>query len=100
MLNDQLEAELLRDCEAHESDSVFKTKVTSTTGTHRNLEKAAAQFVSKTRAQIVAMVQETLEGHQRAIMAELTVDQIYKDRYVLILFGAVGGEALTTDHAV
>ena len=26
------------------------------------------------------MVRETLEGHQRAIMAELTVDEIYKDR--------------------
>jgi flotillin len=45
-----------------------------------NLQRAASQFVSKTREQIIDMVRETLEGHQRAIMAELTVDEIYKDR--------------------
>ena len=44
------------------------------------VHKAAGQFVSKSKGEIIDMVKETLEGHQRAIMAELTVDEIYKDR--------------------
>ena len=42
--------------------------------------QAAAQFVGKDKSTIERMIGETLEGHQRAIMAELTVPQIYKDR--------------------
>ena len=36
--------------------------------------------MGKDRSTIERMIGETLEGHQRAIMAELTVPQIYKDR--------------------
>lgn len=71
--------EELMDSEAHEGDEDFKTKVV-TTSDMQNLQRAAAQFVSKTKEEIIGMVRETLEGHQRAIMAELTVDEIYKDR--------------------
>lgn len=67
------------DSEAHEGDSDFRAKVV-VTQEMANLQRAASQFVSKTREQIIDMVRETLEGHQRAIMAELTVDEIYKDR--------------------
>lgn len=67
------------DSEAHEGDSDFRKKVVATKELG-NLARAASQFVSKTREEIIDMVRETLEGHQRAIMAELTVDEIYKDR--------------------
>ena len=39
----------------------------------KNLDKAAAQFVSKSRDEIVAMVRETLEGHQVSSTAHLYV---------------------------
>lgn len=65
------------DSEAHEGDEDFKAKVTTK---QTNISKAAGQFVSKSKNEIIDMVKETLEGHQRAIMAELTVDEIYKDR--------------------
>jgi hypothetical protein len=74
------DTELLADCETHEGDEDFIKKVTTSGEARKNLEKAAAQFVDKSREQIQDMVRETLEGHQRAIMAELTVDEIYKDR--------------------
>eukprot|EP01044_Picomonas_judraskeda_P004679 COSAG03_NODE_417_length_8084_cov_21.636694_4_plen_785_part_00 len=67
------------DSEAHEGDADFRRKVV-VTNDMANLQRAASQFVSKTREEIIDMVRETLEGHQRAIMAELTVDEIYKDR--------------------
>ena len=67
------------DSEAHEGDGDFRKKVV-VTQEMANLQRAASQFVSKTREEIIDMVRETLEGHQRAIMAELTVDEIYKDR--------------------
>ena len=77
-VSDAQHQEEIADSEAHEGDEDFKDKVTRKA--QSNLDKAAAQFVSKERHEIIDMVRETLEGHQRAIMAELTVDEIYKDR--------------------
>eukprot|EP01046_Picozoa_sp_COSAG06_P032561 COSAG06_NODE_3265_length_5594_cov_4.359054_4_plen_508_part_00 len=71
--------EELMDSEAHEGDEDFKEKVVTTSGMP-NLQRAAAQFVSKSKEEIIDMLRETIEGHQRAIMAKLTVDEIYKDR--------------------
>ena len=44
------------------------------------LKVAAEQFLGKSVKQIKATVQMTLEGHLRAILGTLTVEEIYKDR--------------------
>ena len=38
------------------------------------------QFIDKTDKEILDIARATLEGHQRAIMGALTVDEIFKDR--------------------
>ena len=42
---------------------------------------AAEQFGDKTPQEIIHILTETLEGHQREIMAHMTVEEIY--RYLL-----------------
>eukprot|EP00095_Tigriopus_kingsejongensis_P003186 snap_masked-scaffold91_size383040-processed-gene-1.17 protein:Tk03186 transcript:snap_masked-scaffold91_size383040-processed-gene-1.17-mRNA-1 annotation:"Flotillin-1 " len=44
------------------------------------LRSAAEQFGTKTPFQIKEIAKETLEGHQRAIMGGMTVEDIYRDR--------------------
>jgi flotillin len=44
------------------------------------LRAAAEQFGDKTEEEISAVAHETLEGHQRAIMGNMTVEEIYRDR--------------------
>ncbi|XP_043305820.1 flotillin-1 isoform X2 [Cervus elaphus] len=44
------------------------------------LAAACQMFLGKTEAEIAHIALETLEGHQRAIMAHMTVEEIYKDR--------------------
>lgn len=44
------------------------------------LQAACQQFLGKTEKDIQRIAQETLEGHQRAIMGNMTVEEIYKDR--------------------
>jgi len=44
------------------------------------LRSAVEQFIDKTDKEIRAVATATLEGHQRAIMGALTVDEIFKDR--------------------
>lgn len=44
------------------------------------LNRAIEQFLGKTEDEIQRIAQETLEGHQRAIMGNMTVEEIYKDR--------------------
>lgn len=44
------------------------------------LYAACQQFLGKTQEQVRAVALETLEGHQRAIMGTMTVEEIYKDR--------------------
>ena len=41
---------------------------------------ACEQFLAKSEEQIQQVALETLEGHQRAIMGSMTVEEIYKDR--------------------
>merc|ERR1712018_73707 len=41
---------------------------------------ACEQFLSKSEELIQQVALETLEGHQRAIMGSMTVEEIYKDR--------------------
>jgi len=44
------------------------------------LAAAAEQFGSKTEQEIMYVARETLEGHQRAIMGNMSVEEIYRDR--------------------
>jgi len=44
------------------------------------LQTACQQFLGKSEVDIRRIAQETLEGHQRAIMGCMTVEEIYKDR--------------------
>lgn len=41
---------------------------------------ACEQFLGKTEHEIQHIALVTLEGHQRAIMGSMTVEEIYKDR--------------------
>ncbi|XP_071476106.1 flotillin-1-like [Diadema antillarum] len=50
-------------------------------GSSKDMLKAAAQqFLGKSEREIEQIAMETLEGHQRAIMGTMTVEEIYKDR--------------------
>ncbi|KAI8779052.1 flotillin-1-like isoform X1 [Biomphalaria glabrata] len=50
-------------------------------GTNDKLLQAACElFLGKSEKDIRKVAQETLEGHQRAIMGNMTVEEIYKDR--------------------
>jgi len=44
------------------------------------LRAAIEQFGDKTEDEIAYVAKETLEGHQRAIMGTMTVEEIYRDR--------------------
>ncbi|KAI0220311.1 Flotillin-1, partial [Lamellibrachia satsuma] len=44
------------------------------------LRSACQQFLGKKQEKIQRIALETLEGHQRAIMGNMTVEEIYKDR--------------------
>ncbi|CDS36660.1 flotillin 1 [Echinococcus multilocularis] len=44
------------------------------------LSAACEQFLGKSEREIQEIARETLEGHQRAIMGNMTVEEIYKDR--------------------
>jgi flotillin len=44
------------------------------------IRTAAEQFLSKTPTEIMAIAHQTLEGHLRAIIGRLTVEELYKDR--------------------
>ncbi|KAM8871270.1 flotillin-1b isoform 3-T3 [Spinachia spinachia] len=44
------------------------------------LATACQMFMGKSEAEIAQIALETLEGHQRAIIAHLTVEEIYQDR--------------------
>ncbi|CAG5889162.1 unnamed protein product [Menidia menidia] len=50
-------------------------------GQNKQMLAAACQmFMGKSEPEIAQIALETLEGHQRAIIAHLTVEEIYKDR--------------------
>ena len=44
------------------------------------IRTAAEQFLSKTPHEIMQIAHQTLEGHLRAIIGKLTVEELYKDR--------------------
>ncbi|XP_023233958.1 flotillin-1-like isoform X2 [Centruroides sculpturatus] len=44
------------------------------------LRAACEQFLGKNEDEIMNVAKETLEGHQRAIMGQMSVEEIYKDR--------------------
>ena len=47
------------------------------------LRRAASQFAGWSKAQIEARVTETLAGHQRSVLSEITVPELISDRMVL-----------------
>jgi len=56
----------------------LQVKITSSN--EEMLRSAVEQFADKTDQEIQDVARTTLEGHQRAIMGALTVDEIFKDR--------------------
>lgn len=57
---------------------IAQVKITS--NNEEMLRAAVEQFIDKTEKEIQDVARVTLEGHQRAIMGALTVDEIFKDR--------------------
>eukprot|EP00045_Choanoeca_perplexa_P004542 m.38999 g.38999 ORF g.38999 m.38999 type:complete len:427 (-) comp12629_c0_seq1:54-1334(-) len=57
---------------------VAQVKVESTD--RECLHRACQQFLGLSDREIQGVIQETLEGHQRAIMGTMTVEEIYQDR--------------------
>lgn len=45
-----------------------------------SIRTAAERFLSKTRAEIINVAHETLAGHLRAIIGNMTVEEIYRER--------------------
>merc|ERR1712131_497946 len=63
--------------------SVIGTAQVKINGEHQDmLEKAAEQFGGKHPDEIQRICLETMEGHQRAIMGNMTVEEIYRERKV------------------
>lgn len=58
------------------------------------LDQACQVFLNKTNKEVLDVCKETLEGHQRAIMGQMTVEEIYKDRKK---FSAAVFEVASTD---
>jgi flotillin len=58
-------------------DGVAQIKVK---GDEVSIGTAAQQFLSKTPTEVMQIAHQTLEGHLRAIIGRLTVEQLYKDR--------------------
>lgn len=57
---------------------IAQVKITS--NNEEMLRSAVEQFVDKSDQEIQDIARATLEGHQRAIMGAMTVDEIFKDR--------------------
>lgn len=56
------------------------TELRGANNSHVSLHKACKLFLGKNEAEIIKIVEDTLEGHQRAIIGNMTVEQIYQDR--------------------
>lgn len=61
-------------------DGVAQIKVK---GDERSVAMAAQQFLSRSRDDIMHTVLQTLEGHMRAILGSMTVEDIYRGRDVV-----------------
>ena len=57
---------------------MFQIKISS--HNEEMLRAAVEQFIDKEEQEIEDVAMSTLEGHQRAIMGSMTVDEIFKDR--------------------
>ncbi|KAJ7984270.1 hypothetical protein DPEC_G00362920 [Dallia pectoralis] len=63
------------------SDKVYTRHGMKIQGQNKQMLAAACQmFMGKSEGEIAHIALETLEGHQRAIIAHLTVEEIYRDR--------------------
>ncbi|ETE62209.1 Flotillin-1, partial [Ophiophagus hannah] len=63
------------------SEKVYTRHGVKIQGQNKEMLAAACQmFLGKSEAEVAQIALETLEGHQRAIMAHMTVEEIYKDR--------------------
>ncbi|GFN73556.1 flotillin-1 [Plakobranchus ocellatus] len=49
-------------------------------GNEKILQAACELFLGKSEVDIMKVARETLEGHQRAILGQMTVEEIYQDR--------------------
>jgi len=58
-------------------DGVAQIKVK---GDDVSIQTAAEQFLSKSKEEIAAIAHQTIEGHLRAVLGTLTVEDIYKER--------------------
>jgi flotillin len=58
-------------------DGVAQIKIK---GDDVSIATAVEQFLSKTTTEIASIAQQTLEGHLRAILGTLTVEDVYKNR--------------------
>jgi flotillin len=58
-------------------DGVAQIKVK---GEDISIATAAEQFLSKTRGEVMQIAHQTLEGHLRAILGVMTVEDLYKNR--------------------
>lgn len=74
-------------------DGVAQMKVK---GTIDSITTAAEQFLSKPQAEIMRVALQTVEGHLRAILGTMTVEEIYKNRDA---FAQRVQEVATTDIA-
>ncbi len=59
---------------------LYFVQVKITSQNDEMLRAAVEQFIDKEPYDIERVAMETLEGHQRAIMGAMTVDEIFKDR--------------------
>jgi len=59
---------------------VAQVKVMYSKGETKMLKKACEHFIGRTEYEIEEVLRQTLEGHLRAILGQLTVEEIYKDR--------------------
>ncbi|CAB1351131.1 unnamed protein product, partial [Coregonus sp. 'balchen'] len=60
--------------------NVKSDKVYTRHGVPISVTGIAQMFMGKSEGEIAQIALETLEGHQRAIIAHLTVEEIYRDR--------------------
>lgn len=74
-------------------DGVAQVKVR---GDDVSIRTAAEQFLSKDTAEIMNVALQTLEGHLRAILGTMTVEEVYKNREA---FAARVQEVAATDMA-
>lgn len=59
---------------------VAQVKVMFNKGDKKLLQRACEHFIGRSASEIEEILRQTLEGHLRAILGQLTVEEIYKDR--------------------